>query len=410
MVAPAQFSASPATAFEPESERRAKADNPTPSPSRHHAATNVLYPAFSATIDGAAVIWDVGCGEGRGTAQLVGPERQVVGIDSDKELLARARRGVPQALFCEVLPVEGAPDAVVIVDALGGAMDPSALLMELAARARPGAVLLLAEPRAYLGQQLRAPRVRAFSDADVVELLLCSGWTNVEVHAVAHTFVVVSAKAEPALASTLANLGEQPEQQLRPWLDGAEPQLKAQLRVVVAQSALKASDGDRATAHYLAALEGTPELASASSGLAFLMASCGNYAEAVHFTARCLEAHPTHVPALRLWLHLAGSSQPEERLRTAQALADLCPSDAEVQATLAQLHSELGRPQLAIQDLELLRQYQTEPNVDLSVTLAWLLDSVGRRADACVEARLAAALAPDAPEVADLLNTLHGVT
>src|SRR5690606_8190515 len=136
------------------------------------------------------------------------------------------------------------------------------------------------------------------------------------------------------------------------------------------------------------------------------MLACGNTADALRLTARCLEAHPTHVPALRLWLHIAGEADASEQLRTCQALADLTPSEPEVQATLAQLHAGCGNPDLAIQDLELLRRYQTQPNADLSITLAWLLDAVGRRADAQVEARLAATLAPDLDEVAELLVAL----
>ena len=411
MTAPVQYpSRSPSSPSGPRVEPLA-----APARTRPTSYTSPLYEAFSASIQGDAVVWDIACGDGLGTAQLLGEGRQVLGIEGDPHLLAQAKRHVPQAAFESSLEgyAGASPDVLVMVDVLASVSDPHALLVALGRLAKPTSTLLIAEPRAHISQQLRAPRQRAFSDADLQEVLFAAGWTQIDVHQVADTFAVVSAqRADTALASILAQGNANGsyaalEQLLSPWLQQeAAPDLQARLHVHLARSAMHAGDGDSASQHYLAALQCAPELPSALSGLAQLTLSCGNAGDALRLTARCLETHPTHVPALHLWLHTAGQTDRDEQLRTCQALANLTPSDPEIQAALAQLHAETGNADLAIQDLELLRCYQSEPNANLAITLALLLDAVGRRADAQVEAKLAALLAPDVREVTELLLAL----
>ena len=55
---------------------------------------------------------------------------------------------------------------------------------------------------------------------------------------------------------------------------------------------------------------------------------------------------------------------------------------------------------------ERLRGYDTVLGVQFHVTLAWLLLADSRKSDAAVEARYAAAIAPDDPAVSELLAAI----
>jgi Flp pilus assembly protein TadD len=110
---------------------------------------------------------------------------------------------------------------------------------------------------------------------------------------------------------------------------------------------------------------------------------------------------------MQLWVRFLDAAGPQERLAGYQTLANLNPADATTLSILAQLNAENGDALLAIQDLERLRRYHSEPSLDLSLTLGWLLYSVGRKSDAEVEARLASLLDPDGPDIKELFAAIE---
>jgi tetratricopeptide (TPR) repeat protein len=182
--------------------------------------------------------------------------------------------------------------------------------------------------------------------------------------------------------------------------------LSAASHLAAAAQAARAKDGEQLTQLLLSALELEPTNTQALCGLARLAQVNKSPHEALQLLRQSLTLDPTNLQAMHLWLEIVAANSPQDLLTTCQSLANLAPTDLEVLTLLAQLHAESGSVELAIQDLELIRKQQPAPSADLSITLAWLLHSAGRTADAKVEARLANVLAPDNPDVAELLGAL----
>ncbi len=369
-----------------------------------------FYRACAKALEQEVVVWDVGCGDGQGTSLLVSEGRTVLGFDPRGRVNDhRHPSGGAQfmaALPSVVLPHE-APDLIIVADVLGYVEHPESLLLQLSGFAKPSTQLLVWEPRSEPTQQLPAGKLRAWTDQELAELAALGGWHAHDQSRVCATFASLAATCGPPdFVQTLSRLAL--------GLLGAEasppaglpPQLAAAVYVQQARVALKARDADRASSYFLDALNVNPTNTIALCGLARLALSGEDLSDAVHLLRTCLELDPANLQASQLWTQVLELTTPEECITAYQALANLCPADANTLSTLAQLHAETGEPLLAIQDLERLRRYHPTPSLGLSLTLGWLLHSVGRNSDAEVEARLASLMDPDGLEVKDLLAAL----
>ena len=150
-------------------------------------------------------VLDLGCGDGRFSAALVGAGASVVGVDAAAEALRRARERAPEAEF--VQSEEGASlpfaddsfDLVWCGETLEHVVDVALLLGEVRRVLRPGAMLLATTPNharlrvageALAGRPLerrldpRADHLRFFTAHTLRELLSGAGFNQVSVIAV----------------------------------------------------------------------------------------------------------------------------------------------------------------------------------------------------------------------------------
>jgi SAM-dependent methyltransferase len=372
------------------------------------SSTLALYAACARALEDEQLIWDVGCGEGQGTALLAVGQRTVVGIDPDPNALesALAIAGAGVVFMAEpprVATPSEAPDLIVVSNVLGYVEQPDLLLLQLCLCAKPSTTLLLWEPRSEPTQQLPANKLRAFSPRELAELAAVAGWQPQEHPALCDSFTSLTATRGPQpVVQTLARLASNLAEAQPLDLTTISPELATAIHLRHARNALHARDGNATTSHLLAALGVSPTHSEALCGLAHLALTCGSVQDALHFLRTCLDSDPTNIGAMQLWVRFLDAAGPKERLAGYQTLANLNPADATGLSTLAQLNAENGDPLLAIQDLERLRRYHPQPSLDLSLTLGWLLHSVGRKSDAEVEARLASLLDPDGPDVMEL--------
>lgn len=402
----------PASSQPPSQLRPAPGQAPVRSRTR---ATWALYAACARALDDERVIWDIGCGDGQGTSLLASEGRSVVGIEPNPTALEAARateRNGVQFLATppRVTTPDAAPDLIVISNVLGYVEQPDALMLDLALCSKDSTVLLLWEPKSDPTQQLPPDKLRGYSPRELAELAAIAGWQPRVEPSVSEVFACLSAtRASHAVVETLARLASQSPESDSDTLDltAVSPELAASVHLRRARNALRARDGNAMTSHLLAALNVSPTHSEALCGLAHLALSSGGAEDALHFLRTCLDSDPTNVAALQLWVRFLDAAGPREQLAGLQTLANLNPADATVLSTLAQLNAENGDALLAIEDLERLRRYHPQPSLDLSLTLGWLLHSVGRKLDAEVEARLAAVLAPDAAEVRELLEAIE---
>ena len=155
-------------------------------------------------IEGQRVL-DLGCGDGRFSAALVGAGADVVGADASAEAIRRARVIAPEAEF--VQSEEGAPlpfadgsfDLVWCGETLEHIVDVAQVLGEVKRVLRPGAMLLATTPNharlvvafeALAGRPLerrldpRSDHLRFFTAHTLRELLSGAGFDQVSVIAV----------------------------------------------------------------------------------------------------------------------------------------------------------------------------------------------------------------------------------
>jgi predicted TPR repeat methyltransferase len=364
--------------------------------------TTVFYEAVAAGLESEQIVWDFGCGNGLGSSLLRAEGRQVIGIDRDPPATPSSEHETTNLRFCRDATSAakfGPPDVIIIADVLGYLDTPRQTLLELATFSHATTQLLVFEPRADITQQLPLHKHRAYSPVELVEHTSMGGFTNQALHETCQTWSALSAQRAPSAAVEALSQG-----QPATLLDAAL--LSAATYVSAANRAIRDKDGERATRLLLNALELAPSNTQALCSLARLAQRSKSPHDALHLLRQSLALDPTNLEAMQLWLEVVAENSPQDLLTTCQALANLAPTDLEVLTLLAQLHAAGGNVDLAIQDLELIRKQQPAQSADLSITLAWLLHSAGRTADAQVEARLASLLAPDNPDVAELLGAL----
>ncbi|HET7044296.1 MAG TPA: class I SAM-dependent methyltransferase [Gaiellaceae bacterium] len=135
-----------------------------------NALIDMEQPRVRAIVDGlpVGVALDAACGTGRHAAYLASLGHTVIGADESPEMLAVARRKLPQVAFHEAglydLPLPGdSVDLVVCALALSHVPDLERALAELVRVLRPGGHLVLSDSRGLIGD-IGLPHVRIRPD------------------------------------------------------------------------------------------------------------------------------------------------------------------------------------------------------------------------------------------------------
>jgi SAM-dependent methyltransferase len=384
--------------------------------------TRGYYAAAVEKLAGATRVLDVGAGSGNGARILRSAFMDVVAIDEAREAaeFVRAHDLGVQVVHGGVATVSGAPaDAAVLVDVLGHAKDPRALLRAVHAKLRDGGRMVVAEARAYPSQSLRAPARRAFSPRALSSLLEAMGFDVDEplgdagpfVAFVAHKVhddgpdhLVAAARAfgDGDVERALAELGRAAE--------SPRTAVRVDALVTLGDVRLALGDGDGAARAFLAARSADPRDPRPAAGLARLTLAMGDVPEALALARIASALDPacsTTACALALALSRQSPSHEVTALRTAAALS---PDDEVLAMAFAQTASTAGARKAGIFALERTRRYGERLPAAFHVLLADLLLGEGRRQDAVLEARLAEAVAPADAEVAALWSRLRSIT
>lgn len=376
--------------------------------------TGPFYAAGRELFHDGSLVLDVGCGSGAGSRALAERHR-VIGLDSDPEALAFARRIAPSLEW--VVDALAAPPAVpeangaVIVDVLGFTRDPGRMLRSVRAVLRQDGRLLVAEPVAHASQWLRHPARRAFTRDELTTLLRGAGFT---VDAWARTpGSFLCCVARPTASDSWRWLGEAerhlhagaPELALAALARaGTEPQ--PELEIARAQASLARGDGDGAFASLVRVREMAPSDARGHALMARLALAAGAREQALELAIEAVRCDPCSVlaqaAAAEVTEQLGGDSF--DGWRTASILA---PADPGVATRFAQTAAARQQAGLAITALERVRAYGDDLGTAFHVTLGWLLVVDGRPEDAKLEARLALARAPGDADALELLAHLE---
>lgn len=142
-------------------------------------STVAFYEAFARFANGKHLL-DAGSGSSIGTRVLCRAFPHVTAIDNDARALEFGREYAPAAEYLQADLCLGSSldriDAAFVIDVLGHLSHPEAALRSLRACLPVGSQLFVAEPRAYCSQRLLAPACRAFSERALKRLLLRSGF------------------------------------------------------------------------------------------------------------------------------------------------------------------------------------------------------------------------------------------
>lgn len=370
---------------------------------------------------GATRVLDVGTGSGNGARILRAAFAEVVAIDPVREAVEFARAHAPDVDVVQgdvaTTRAGALADAAVLVDVLGHAKDPRAVLLAVHAKLKSGGLLVVAEPRAYPSQSLRAPARRAFSPRGLTSLLAAMGFDVDEALGDAGPFVAFVAHSAPSVGSAhLAAASRAFEQgdvecalrELDLAAESARPAVRVDALVTLGDVRLALGDGDGAARALLAARSADPDDPRPAAGLARLTLAMGDRAEALALARIASALDPAcsaTACALAITLSGYGASSESAALRTA---AGLSPDDEVLAMAFAQTAADTGARKAAIFAMERTRRYGEQLPAMFHVLLADLLLSEGRRDDAVLEARLAEAVAPGDAEVCALWLRLRG--
>jgi tetratricopeptide (TPR) repeat protein len=381
-------------------------------------STLAFYQMFAPLVAGKHVI-DAGAGAGAGARVLREHAAHVSALDSDARALEFAREYAPSAEFIQADLCHGPPldraDAAVVVDVLGHLARPEAALRGLRACLPVGAQLLVAEAKAYPSQHLSAPARRAFSEAALVALLLRSGFELDEVKSSNSNFVVLVARRseDPNLDALVEGFHQAGRGRLAAArvefsraLCSERANVLLEARLGEAEAAFALNDGDGAVSSYFAANELNAEDGRALSGLSRITLAAGEPRDALGLALDALKRDPTESSAHAVMALSAEQIEHPDAFNAWRMAANLAPGAAEVAIGLARVSASRQNYAFAIHAMERLRSYGGPLAVDFHVTLGWLLLADGRRNDASVEARYAAALAPELEAVAELAEAV----
>jgi SAM-dependent methyltransferase/Flp pilus assembly protein TadD len=387
-------------------------------------ATLSLYELAAHELGGARSIIDGGCGSGAGAELLTHTFPEVVAIDYDPEALASARERAPKARIVAgdlAALVDVAPtDAVVLVDVLGHAKSPEGVLASLrdvlgqqngqsgAAPAR----LFIAERLAYPPQFLAPPVRRAFTAPWLERLLAGAGFEIAKWLTVDGSFLACVAQPffEPAWEDLCRAYGDLSAGRTegvesafeKAEKEGSRPSVRLAAAVGLANLSLARRDADGAIGACFRARDIEPRDVRPAALLARVALAVGETTEAERLANLACELDPGDVEgayARAVVATHAKSGAKEGWL----AASNLAPDSLDVAARLASVSIEEQDSDLAIFALERVRAYGDDHGASLHIALGWALLSAGRKADALLEARVAARLLPGDPGVRTLV-------
>lgn len=389
-------------------------------------ATSVLYEEAARVLRAGAVhtVWDVGAGAGVGASVLAESFARVIAIDPSAPARDFASAMAPElCVRPSMREALAPPDAAVIVDVLGHADAPLAVLRELRKYMKLGARALVAEQAAHALQVLRAPMRRAFTKETLSSLAAAAGF-EVESWVVSEgTFLACVLVATPDEGTALLELGANALSKgddLAALAAYAEAKACDDARVAFEASLgeadvrLARGEGDLACAAYLAAIARNPRDPRAASSLAQLLCDAGERTTAARLAeqaSRCAPSEACAAVAMAVVTDalFAGSGVTgEPSLDAWRRAASLAPDHPVVVCHYASCSLRAGDPTSALLSLERLRAYGDPLPAVVHVALGEVLLALGRKADAHAEVKMALAKAPAAPEVMDLWKRVHG--
>jgi SAM-dependent methyltransferase len=384
--------------------------------------TRAIYGALTRLLPATAKVIDAGSGSGVGTLRLTEHFDTVIGIDRDPQAVAFAREYAPLATFVvgdladDAAPSADPADAAIVCDVLGHLKRPGAALRALRARLRDGATLLVAEPSAHVSQHLRSPARRAYSKKALAGALARAGFEPSSFLCDAGTFLVcvgrasssaayrVLAEAEAAFDDgDVASAAEAYARAAR----SEEPRVRHEAMLGQAELFLADNEGDAAAKAFFEARDTDLSDARSLAGLARVSLAMGGAGDALQLGLEALELDPTDPAAACIVARVADHLKHPEALSAWRIASNIAPDDPGIATELARCAAGSGDYKLGIFAFERLRRYGDSLGAMFHVTLAWLLFAEGRVADATIEARMATAIDPREPALAELWPALE---
>jgi len=378
-------------------------------------STLSFYESFAPMLRGKHAL-DAGCGSGLGTRILCDYAPHVSALDNDARALEFGREYVPGAEFLHADLCHGSPldraDAAFLIDVLGQLARPEAALRGVRACLPPGSQLFVAEPRAHASQRLLSPARSAFSQASLSHLLLRAGFELEEIAAPGANFVALVAlrSADPAIDALVEGFQHAQKNQFhaaRAEFARARKsaRVEVQLEAILgeAEAAFAENDGDSAVRCYFEANGLSESDGRALCGLSRIALATGELEGALRLALDALQRDPTDASAHTVMAVAAEQISPPDAWNSWRIAVNLAPDDLEVATGLARASAARQNYGFAIHVFERLRGYDNALGLQFHVTLAWLLLADGRKNDAAVEARYAAAIDPGDAAVCELL-------
>ncbi len=382
-------------------------------------STLALYRTFAPLLSGKHVL-DAGSGSSMGTRALCELAPHVTAIDHDARALDFGREYAPNAEFLQADLCLGSSvdraDAAFLIDVLGHLARPEAALRALRACLPVGAQLFVAEPKAYGSQRLLSPACRAFSQRALTNMLLRSGFDVEQVLCTGANFVALVARrsGQPELEALTEAMHQAQRGQFRAAhaefaraQHSARSDVKLEALLGQADAAFAANDGDTAVRCYFEANELDAKDGRALAGLSRVALATGEVDDALRLSLESLDRDPLEAPAHALMALAAEQLSHPDAFNAWRIAANLAPDDLEVATGLARVSAARQNFAFAIQVFERLRGYNTALGVEFHVTLGWLLLADGRKNDASIEARYAAAIAPEHSAVSELQQAIE---
>lgn len=375
--------------------------------------TRALYVAAARALSGADSVLDLGCGAGVGTAELSARFARVTALDTDAAAVEFARQYLPGVHVQHddgVEPIEQ-HDAVIIVDVLGQCRAPLQVLRRARRSLTPSGRLFLAELRAYPGQALLPPVERAFSSSGLTELLACSGFNVQTTLAGGGPFLALV--AEPSGDADWQELERAEAARAQGDVDEAlrayaslSPAAAPEVRIegLLGRAVLHAERGEMdATCQCLldAAAVG-PQSARALTGLAEISLMAGERAQALELSIKALERDPCELCAVQSLARAAEGLGELDAYASWRIANGLAPADLATAIELSRIAASRGELSYAIWVLERLRDFRSDLDADVHVTLSWLYLTANRAGEARLEAQLARVKDPESTAVHEL--------
>ncbi|HET9960376.1 MAG TPA: methyltransferase domain-containing protein [Polyangiaceae bacterium] len=387
------------------------------------------YEAFAEFVKAGRVL-DAGSGAGMGTYRLLARGLEVVAVDIDPRAVAFAEQQAPGAEHVvtdlAALEVSEPVDGAILADVLCHTLDPESVLLAIGRALKPGASLLVAEPRAHVSQRLSAPQRRAFSAARLKSLLLRTGFDVEGVISDRVPFVCLLAKKLDA-AKVCEAFGRAYAFSSQGKFNAAVASLqaaRAESVVTVATSAtleillaqfelfLASGDGDKAASTCFEARELFPNDARPLIGLGRIALASGGASDALSLALEALRHDATEPSAYALAGVSANELGHPDAFTAFRAAVHLAPDDPLIVQEFVRLCSERGAHSLGLASLDQFERYAVSSGPDQAlgaehhILRASLLIAAGRPNEAEVELRIARMKGADPTELTKLEQAL----